>query len=76
MLEPPPTDTATKSLKGAENAIISHGRVQGYAMQRLRLKLSKYIVEYTQGHRSLQGSNANHHYFCSALYLGRYSSIP
>ena len=52
MPEPPPTDTVTKSLKGAENAIISHGRVQGCAMQRLRSQLSKWIVECAQGDQS------------------------
>ena len=57
---PPPTETATKSLKGAKNAVIAHGRVQGYAKQRLRPKPSKCIVECAQGDQSLQGSIVNH----------------
>ena len=63
MPEPPPTDTVTKSLKAVENTSISHGRVHGYAMQRLRLKLSKCVVECTQEDQSLQVSIVNHQLF-------------
>ena len=57
---PPPSDADAKSLKGAENVIVSQGCVQGYAKRRLRPNSSKYIVQCVQGDQSLQGSNVNH----------------
>ena len=60
MPETPPTGTVSKSLEAAESANIAHGRVEGYAAQRLRLEPSKRILESAQGDKSLQGSIVDH----------------
>ena len=69
MPEPPSTDTLIKYLEAAEKAIIAHGLVKRYKMQRLRLGRQ---ISFWKAHKEIKvymAASWNTNYVRSAPYL-------